>query len=194
MGSSTRRAKAGAPCRDLALQVDLRPKPRPGAAQAHADAPEGSPSATPFQTRPSRTERRPERRAQPSVPRSARRSPPQNPVISTTPSHPSHLKAHVSRTSDSHSCAVHGAPGIEWLNGSTRGTAPCARIHSPVARCDQVSPSPRTLGENADNAKMKIATTAIARPARRASELSSLSERRRSGSTIDILRSCGKPR
>ena len=59
------------------------------------------------------------------------------------------------RISDSHSCAVHGAPGIEWLNGSTRGTAPCASIHSPVARCDHVSPSPSTAGEKADDGEQE---------------------------------------
>ena len=66
------------------------------------------------------------------------------PVNSTTPLHPAKRKASASRTSESHSCAVHGAPGIEWLNGSARGAAPWAMIHSPVATCDQVSPSPST--------------------------------------------------
>ena len=68
-------------------------------------------------------------------------------VNSTTPFHPPKRKASVSRISESHSCAVHGAPGIEWLNGSARGTAPWAKIHWPVAICDQVSPSPSTWGE-----------------------------------------------
>ena len=66
------------------------------------------------------------------------------PVKRTTPLHPPRRKASASRTSDSHSCAVQGAPGIEWLNGSARGAAPWAMIHSPVATCDQVSPSPST--------------------------------------------------
>ena len=46
------------------------------------------------------------------------------PVNSTTPLHPPRRKASASRTSDSHSCAVHGAPAIEWLNGSARGAVP----------------------------------------------------------------------
>ena len=111
------------------------------------------------------------------------------PVRSTTPLHPPRRKASVSRISASHSCAVHGAPGIEWLNGSARGTPPCAMIHSPVARCDQVSPSPRTLGEKAESANRKIAIAAKPSPARRASEAGSLSERT-SGKATDISRAC----
>ena len=81
------------------------------------------------------------------------------------------------RISDNHSCAIHGAPGIEWLKGSTRGTAPCAIIHSPVARCDHVSPSPSTLGEKAVTANRAIATSARTRPDARASQVSELAER-----------------
>ena len=46
------------------------------------------------------------------------------PVNSTTPLHPPRRKTSDSRTSDSHSCAVHGSPAIEWLNGSTCGALP----------------------------------------------------------------------
>ena len=76
-------------------------------------------------------------------------------VRRTTPLQPAPRNARVIRISDSHSCAVHGAPGIEKLNGSARGTAPCASIHSPVARCDQVSPSPSTAGEKADDGEQE---------------------------------------
>ena len=88
-------------------------------------------------------------------------------VRSTTPLQPPRRKASVMRTSDSHSCAIHGAPGIDWLNGSARGAAPWAMIHSPVARCEKVSPSPSTLGENAASANRAIAIAARPSPARR---------------------------
>ena len=94
-------------------------------------------------------------------------------------------------TSDSHSCATHGAPGIEWLNGSARGAAPWAMIHSPVARCENVSPSPRTAGEKAASANMAIAIAARPSPARRASAPSSLAERT-NGKAKDIASSLPK--
>src|SRR3954451_12022964 len=44
-------------------------------------------------------------------------------------------------TSDSHSCAIHGAPGIECEKGSLSGTVPCSRIQRPAAMCQNVSGS-----------------------------------------------------
>ncbi len=41
-------------------------------------------------------------------------------------------KAKARRSSENHSCAVHGAPGIEWLNGSAWGAA--AMGEDPLAR------------------------------------------------------------
>ena len=87
--------------------------------------------------------------------------------MSTTPLQPPRRKASASSTSDSHSCATHGAPGIEWLNGSARGEAPWAMIHSPVARCEKVSPSPSTAGEKAASANRAIAIAARPSPAMR---------------------------
>ena len=111
------------------------------------------------------------------------------PVMSTTPLQPPRRKASVMRISDSHSCAVHGAPGIEWLNGSAHGTARCAMIHSPVAKCDQVSPSPKTLGEKVDSANRKIAIAAKPSPVSEAPEASSL-RKRTIGKAMDMPQAC----
>ena len=94
-------------------------------------------------------------------------------VRRTTPLQPVARKARVKKISDSHSCAVHGAPAMEWLNGSTRGTSPWARIQEPVATCDQVSPSLSTSGRDAAmanaasarNATMSAETRALQRSA-----------------------------
>jgi hypothetical protein len=111
------------------------------------------------------------------------------PVDSTTPLHPPTRKASASKISDSHSCAVHGASDIEWLNGSARGAAPWAMIHSPVATCDQVSPSPSTWGEKAASVNRKIAIAARPSPASRVSDGSSLTERA-NGKAKDISSAC----
>ncbi len=115
------------------------------------------------------------------------------PVMTATPLQPPQRKASVSRISDNHSCAVQGAPGIEWLKGSARGTAPWAKIHSPVARCDQVSPSPKTFSEKVDSANRHVATRARARPERRASEVCPLSERAASSRASAIPPPCRRP-
>ena len=86
------------------------------------------------------------------------------PVSSTTPLHPAARKARAKRSSESHSCAVHGAPAKVKEKGSARGTAPCWRIHSPVARCDQVSPSLSAAGEKAASAKTASAMQQRRRP------------------------------
>jgi len=115
------------------------------------------------------------------------------PVKSTTPLHPPRRKASASRTSDSHSCAVHGAPDIERLNGSARGAAPWSMIHSPVATCDQVSPSPSTWGAKAVSMNKEAAIAARPSPASRVSD-SSLLVDRTNGKAKDIALSLPKLR
>ena len=66
---------------------------------------------------------------------------------------------------------------------------PMPEIHSPVATCDQVSPSPSTAGENAQSANRKTAIAARPSPASRASAASSLAERT-NGKAKDIARAC----
>ena len=111
------------------------------------------------------------------------------PVTSTTPLHPPKRKASASRSSDSHSCAVQGAPGIEWLNGSACGATPWAMIHSPVATCDHVSPSPSTWGEKTASVNRKIAIAATPSPACRTSDAPPLAART-NGRANDIAQAC----
>jgi hypothetical protein len=66
-------------------------------------------------------------------------------------------------------------------------------IHSPVATCDQVSPSPSTWGAKAASVNRKTAMAAKPSPARRVSDSSLLGDRA-NGKAKDIALSLPKPR
>ncbi len=108
------------------------------------------------------------------------------PVSSVTPPHPAARKASARRSSASHSCAVHGAPAKAKEKGSARGTAPCWRIHSPVARCVQVSPSLSTAGEKAASANIASAISSGAGSAAREAAPAAFAGPEAEGSAIDI--------
>ena len=59
----------------------------------------------------------------------------------TTACSPPSAFSQAKSTSDSHSQANHGAPGLENEKMSRIGTQPLARIHSPVRMCQPVSQS-----------------------------------------------------
>ena len=108
-------------------------------------------------------------------------------VKSTTPLHPPQRKASVSRISDSHSCAVHGAPGIEWLKGSAARHGAVGDDRFAVARCDQASPSASRFGEAHAKANRRTATSPTTRPE---AWLSPLAERAANGRAMDMARKC----
>src|SRR5438477_65601 len=60
---------------------------------------------------------------------------------STTACKPPHAFRAANSTSDNHSQANQGWPGLENEKISRVGMRPCARIHSPVRMCQPVSPS-----------------------------------------------------
>src|SRR5271155_2514954 len=62
-------------------------------------------------------------------------------------------------------------------------------IHSPVARCDQVSPSPSTRGEKAASVNRKSEIAARPSPASRVSDSSLLADRA-NGKAKDIASGC----
>ena len=113
------------------------------------------------------------------------------PVRSTTPLQPPTRKASVMQHFGQPFMRDPRRARHRRLNGSTCGAARWAMIHSPVARCEKVSPSPSTAGEKAASANMAIAIAARPSPAKRASAPSSLAERT-NGTAKDIASSLPK--
>jgi hypothetical protein len=66
-------------------------------------------------------------------------------LANTTAAMPACRCSQPNSTSHSHSQANHGCPERVKEKISLLGTRPCARIHSPVRRCQPVSPSPNSV-------------------------------------------------
>src|ERR1017187_570327 len=66
-------------------------------------------------------------------------------LANTTAAIPACRCSQPNSTSHSHSQANHGCPDRVKEKISRSGTRPCARIHSPVRRCQPVSPSPNRV-------------------------------------------------